>query len=79
MTINSISCTSTPPYADGLYEETLMALARSRLLAESAQVIAEHHHKTALQENYDKLTSPKPGKSEIPVCRFMVMLSLVEA
>jgi 16S rRNA (guanine(966)-N(2))-methyltransferase RsmD len=45
-----------PPYADGLYEEILMALAHSPLLAESAQVIAEHHHKTALLENYDKLS-----------------------
>ena len=45
-----------PPYADGLYEEILMALAQSPLLAESAQVIAEHHHKTALLENYDKLS-----------------------
>ncbi len=44
-----------PPYADDLYEETLMALARSSLLAETAQVIAERHHKTALQESYDKL------------------------
>ena len=48
-----------PPYADELYEETLTALARSRLLAESAQVIAEHHHKTVLHENYDKLTLTK--------------------
>ncbi len=44
-----------PPYADGLYEETLTALARSGLLAESALVIAEHHHKMALLESYDKL------------------------
>ena len=44
-----------PPYADGLYEEILVALAHSHLLAESAQVIAEHHHKTVLQESYDKL------------------------
>ena len=44
-----------PPYAENLYEETLLALAHSSLLAESAQVIAEHHHKTVLQENYDKL------------------------
>jgi 16S rRNA (guanine(966)-N(2))-methyltransferase RsmD len=51
-----------PPYADGLYEETLMASARSSLLAQSAQVIAEHHHKTALQENYDKLTLTKTRK-----------------
>ena len=48
-----------PPYADDLYEETLMALAHCPLLAESAQVIAEHHHKTALQENYDRLTLTK--------------------
>jgi 16S rRNA (guanine(966)-N(2))-methyltransferase RsmD len=44
-----------PPYADELYEETLTALGRSGLLAEEGQVIAEHHHKTVLQENYDKL------------------------
>ena len=44
-----------PPYAEDLYEETLTALARSGLLADAAQVIAEHHHKTALTENYDKL------------------------
>ena len=48
-----------PPYADDLYEETLTALARSSLLAETAQVIAEHHHKTVLLENYDKLTQTK--------------------
>ena len=44
-----------PPYADELYEETLTALGRSGLLAEEGQVIAEHHHKTVLQENYDKM------------------------
>ena len=44
-----------PPYADNLYEETLIALAHSHLLSETAQVIAEHHHKTVLQESYDKL------------------------
>ncbi len=48
-----------PPYADDLYEEALTALARSSLLAETAQVIAEHHHKTALQESYDRLTLTK--------------------
>jgi 16S rRNA (guanine966-N2)-methyltransferase len=48
-----------PPYADDLYEETLNALAHSPLLSESAQVIAEHHHKTVLQENYDKLNHTK--------------------
>lgn len=48
-----------PPYAKDLYEETLTALAHSGLLAESARVIAEHHHKTALQEKYDKLVLTK--------------------
>ncbi len=48
-----------PPYADDLYEETLIALGHSPLLAESAQVIVERHHKTALQENYDKLNLTK--------------------
>ncbi len=51
-----------PPYDDNLYAETLTALGRSHLLAESAQVIAEHHHKTALQENYDKLNLSKTRK-----------------
>lgn len=51
-----------PPYADDLYEETLMALAHSGMLTESVQVIAEHHHKTALQENYDKLNLIKTRK-----------------
>jgi len=48
-----------PPYADNLYEETLTGLARSGLLVESAQVIAEHHHKTVLQGNYDRLILTK--------------------
>ena len=44
-----------PPFADGLYEECLQALARSELLTESSLVVVEHHHKNALQEKYDKL------------------------
>jgi len=44
-----------PPFADGLYKGCLEALARSDLLAESSLVVAEHHHKNDLQENYDKL------------------------
>jgi 16S rRNA (guanine966-N2)-methyltransferase len=44
-----------PPFADGLYRECLEALARSDLLTDSSLVVAEHHHKNALQENYDKL------------------------
>ena len=51
-----------PPYAEGLYEETLTALARSSLLSETASVIAEHHHKTTLQESYDKLILIKSRK-----------------
>jgi len=45
-----------PPFADDLYGECLEALARSELLTESSLVIAEHHHKNALPEKYDKLT-----------------------
>jgi 16S rRNA (guanine966-N2)-methyltransferase len=45
-----------PPFADDLYQGCLDALARSDLLTESSLVVAEHHHKNALQENYDKLT-----------------------
>ncbi|NIQ02153.1 MAG: 16S rRNA (guanine(966)-N(2))-methyltransferase RsmD [Nitrospinaceae bacterium] len=44
-----------PPYADNVYEETLTALAHSPVLDESATVIAEHHHKTSLAENYGRL------------------------
>ena len=51
-----------PPYADNLYEETLIALAASALLADGAQVIAEHHHKTPLQERYDRLALIKERK-----------------
>jgi 16S rRNA (guanine966-N2)-methyltransferase len=45
-----------PPFADDLYEECLEALSRSKLLTASSLVIAEHHHKNALQKKYDKLT-----------------------
>ena len=45
-----------PPFADDLYGECLQALARSELLTESSLVTAEHHHKNALPEKYDKLT-----------------------
>lgn len=44
-----------PPFADGLYKGCLDALACSDLLADSSLVVAEHHHKNDLQENYDKL------------------------
>jgi 16S rRNA (guanine966-N2)-methyltransferase len=44
-----------PPFADGLYKGCLEALAHSDLLTDSSLVVAEHHHKNDLQENYDKL------------------------
>ena len=44
-----------PPFDAGLYDETLTALAESRLLAEGARVIVEHFRKTALAENYVRL------------------------
>ena len=44
-----------PPFADDGYQETLLALSRSRLLAESSLVVAEHFHKNALDKKYDKL------------------------
>ena len=44
-----------PPFADGLYDPTLLELSTSGLLHPEAVVVAEHFHKTVLQENYDKL------------------------
>ena len=51
-----------PPFADGLYEGCLQALARSDLLTESSLVVAEHHHKNALEERYDKLVRQSERK-----------------
>jgi len=51
-----------PPFGDDLYEECLEALARSDLLTESSLVVAEHHHKNALREKYDKLTCQSERK-----------------
>ena len=48
-----------PPFREGFYEETLLALAKSHLLNESSLVIVEHHRKNALLENYDKLVLVK--------------------
>ena len=45
-----------PPFADGLYEGCLMALAKSDLLNASSLVVVEHHHKNVLQELYGKLS-----------------------
>jgi 16S rRNA (guanine966-N2)-methyltransferase len=42
-----------PPFADGLYEPTLMEI--SGVLRQDAVVVVEHFHKTDLLENYDKL------------------------
>lgn len=44
-----------PPFGAGLYEETLAVLGEPGLLAERAQVIVEHFHKTTLAENYGRL------------------------
>lgn len=51
-----------PPFADDLYEKCLQTLARSDLLTESSLVVAEHHHKNALDEKYDKLTRQSERK-----------------
>jgi 16S rRNA G966 N2-methylase RsmD len=44
-----------PPFADNLYEPTLLELAPSGILLPDAVVVAEHFHKTVLRKNYDKL------------------------
>lgn len=44
-----------PPFADDLYEPTLLELAASGLLRPDAMVVVEHFHKTVLRKNYDKL------------------------
>jgi 16S rRNA (guanine966-N2)-methyltransferase len=44
-----------PPFADDLYEPTLLGLSPSGILRPDAMVVVEHFHKTDLQKNYDKL------------------------
>ncbi|MBC8287288.1 MAG: 16S rRNA (guanine(966)-N(2))-methyltransferase RsmD [Nitrospinae bacterium] len=44
-----------PPFADDLYESTLLGLSSSKILGQDALVVVEHFHKTVLQKNYDKL------------------------
>jgi 16S rRNA (guanine966-N2)-methyltransferase len=44
-----------PPFADDLYEPTLLGLSLSGMLRQDAMVVVEHFHKTVLQKNYDKL------------------------
>ena len=44
-----------PPFADDLYEPTLLGLSPSGILRQDALVVAEHFHKNILQKNYDKL------------------------
>jgi 16S rRNA (guanine966-N2)-methyltransferase len=44
-----------PPFADGLYEPTLMSLSTSKILHKNTIVVAEHFHKTVLRESYDRL------------------------
>ena len=48
-----------PPFADDVYEKTLTALAKSGLLKDSSQVVVEHFHKNALQQNYGRLNQFK--------------------
>jgi 16S rRNA (guanine966-N2)-methyltransferase len=48
-----------PPFADDLYGQVLSLLSESTLLAESAQIIAEHDRKTVLEESYGKLSLMK--------------------
>ena len=44
-----------PPFADNLYEATLLGLSPSGILRRDAVVVVEHFHKTVLLKNYDKL------------------------
>lgn len=44
-----------PPFAEGLYEPCLTALAASDLLTGTSRVVVEHHHKNILRKNYDTL------------------------
>ena len=44
-----------PPFAEDLYEPTLLELSRSQVMRRNAVVVVEHFHKTVLLENYDKL------------------------
>lgn len=44
-----------PPFDAELYEDCLTALSASGLLNDTARVIVEHYHKTALRENYGKI------------------------
>ncbi len=48
-----------PPFQSGLYEETLLSLADSKLLNEDAWVIAEHFRKTVLDSSYGTLVKFK--------------------
>ncbi len=62
-----------PPFADNLYESTLMELADSDILKDDAWVIVEHFHKTGLNESYGRLKSFKDrrlGDSRLSFFRF---------
>jgi 16S rRNA (guanine966-N2)-methyltransferase len=48
-----------PPFADNLYEPTLLGLSPSEILHQDAIIVAEHFHKTVLKENYDKISLHK--------------------
>jgi 16S rRNA (guanine(966)-N(2))-methyltransferase RsmD len=44
-----------PPFAEDLYEPTLLGLSSSGILRPDVVVVVEHFHKTVLRKNYDKL------------------------
>jgi len=44
-----------PPFAEGLYEPTMVELSHLGILRQDAVVVLEHAHKTVFSENYDKL------------------------
>ncbi len=51
-----------PPFAEELYEETIVELAKGTLLKTPSIVIVEHHHKTILSESYGRLSLKKSRK-----------------
>ncbi|CAI2718806.1 16S rRNA (guanine(966)-N(2))-methyltransferase RsmD [Nitrospina watsonii] len=65
-----------PPFDADLYTETLTGLAASGLLAERAEVVAEHFHKTALAENYGKLKKLQTRRTGDTCLSFFMLESL---
>ena len=54
-----------PPFADDLYEPTLLGLSPSGILRPDVMVVVEHFHKTVLQKNYDKLELYKDRRIQL--------------